>query len=168
MRVRAARLRSAVRGLRSDDGGQIMLLAIGFVVVALALVAVVTAVTSVQLERKRLMTIADAAAAHAAGDFDEESLHAARAPDPGAPHAAPGLELTDARVADSVAEYLAASRGTLALRDVRVVSATTPDGRTAVVELAGVARPALVGWLVDVVDDDGGVRIGTRGAARGG
>ena len=75
--------------------------------------------------------------------------------------------LTDASVAAGAQEYLDDSADAVSLRDVRLVSGTSPDGQTAVVELAGVARPALVGWLMEVLDDDGGVRIVVEGAARG-
>lgn len=150
--------------LRRDDSGQVMVLAIGFLAVALALIAVVVAVTSVQLERKRLMTIADSAAAYAAGAFDEDLFHASLERDP--TDRAPGIVLSDASVTAAVATYLEDSRDAVELRHVRIVSATTPDGQTAVVELAGTARPALVGWLVDVIDADG-VRIVVQGSARG-
>ncbi len=163
-RPRAARLG---RRLRDDDSGQVMLLAIGFVAVALALIATVAAVTSVQLERKRLMTVADAAAAYAAGEFDEDLFHESleREETDAVP---PAIVLTDRSVAAAVETYLRESEDDVGLSDVRLVSASSPDGHTAVVELAGRARPALVGWLVDVVDTDGGVSIVVRGAARGG
>ncbi|PFG36090.1 hypothetical protein ATL41_0799 [Flavimobilis soli] len=165
--MRKERAARTARRLRDDDSGQVLVLAIGFVAVALALIATVAAVTSVQLERKRLLSVADAAAAYAAGTYDEALFHSSfdRIGD-GAP--GPAIVLTDASVAKGAQEYLAASSGVVSLREVQLVSATSPDGQTAVVELSGVARPALVGWLTDVLDDDGGVRIVVQGAARGG
>lgn len=154
------------RRLRDDDSGQVLVLAIGFVAVALALIATVAAVTSVQLERKRLLSVADAAAAYAAGTFDEPLFHS-NLDRVGGGAVDPVIVLTDASVATGAQEYLDDSSDVVSLRDVRLVSGTTPDGQTAVVELAGVARPALVGWLMDVLDDDGGVRIVVEGAARG-
>ena len=162
----AGRARRLARRLRDDDSGQVLVLAIGFVAVALALIATVAAVTSVQLERKRLLSVADAAAAYAAGTFDETLFHA-NLDQVGDETVDPVIVLTDASVATAAQEYLDDSADVVPLRDVRLVAGTSPDGQTAVVELAGVARPALVGWLMDVLDDDGGVRIVVEGAARG-
>ena len=149
---RAGRL---ARRLRDDDSGQVLVLAVGFVAVALALIATVAAVTSVQLERKRLLSVADAAAAYAAGTYDETLFHS-NLDRVGEETGNPVIVLTDASVAAGAQEYLDDSADVLSLRDVRLLSGKSPDGQTAVVELAGVARPALVGWLMDVLDDDGG------------
>lgn len=162
----AARAGRLARRLRTDDSGQVLVLAIGFVAVALALIATVAAVTSVQLERKRLLSVADAAAAYAAGTYDETLFHS-NLDRVGEETGNPAIVLTDASVAAGAQEYLDDSADAVSLRDVRLVSGTSPDGQTAVVELAGVARPALIGWLMDVLDDGGGVRIVVEGAARG-
>jgi len=53
------------------ESGQIMILTLGLAMVVLGLIFVVVSVTSVQIERKQLLALADAAALDAAGQIDE-------------------------------------------------------------------------------------------------
>ncbi len=133
------------------------MLALVFTSIALALVVVVVAVTSVHLERKRLLTLADGAALHAASVIDEAEFYGA---DGGA---APAL--TSGSVEAAAADYLVRSPEAEGMRDLGLVEATTPDGEEAHVTLVAVARPALVGWLVDLLDD--GIEITAFSTARG-
>ena len=128
-----------------------------FTTIALALVVVVVAVTSVHLERKRLLTVADGAALHAAAVIDEGEFYG------GAHGDAPAL--TRSSVEAAVADYLRRSPEAARLQDLAITEASTPDGQSASVALVAVARPALVGWLVDLVDD--GVVIAASSSARG-
>ncbi len=57
-------------GPRRDDG-QVTILVIGFVVVVLALIAVVVSATQVHLERTRLAALADLAALDAAEQISD-------------------------------------------------------------------------------------------------
>lgn len=148
--------------LRRDDEGQVLVMSIGFVVIVLALIGIAATMTTVHLERKRLMTLADNAAAYAAGRLDEDAFHRA---DPSTQ--TPGaVDLTDAGVERAVRAYLRDTAPHVDLRDVRLVSATTPDGRTAQVELSGRASPVLVGWFTDLVDPESGITVVSRGSAR--
>lgn len=123
--------------LGGKDDGQIMLLSMAFGVITLVLVLVVAAVSSIYLERKELLALADAMAADAADAVDERAYYnnplaadaggesegnadvgpgadaADRSPAtvpamPAAP--APGVvPLSDASVEHAVREYLAAA-----------------------------------------------------------
>lgn len=127
-----------------DDGesGQITLLSIGFGLLALTLVLVVAAASSLYLERKQLLALADGAAADAADAIDYELYYGAAA-------AAEGLPLSTASVRGSVEEYLGSSAAARSFRGLSVGSGTgTTDGRTAQVVLSAVARPAVVPWVL--------------------
>ena len=120
-----------------------MVLSLGFGVVALLLVLVVTAATGVHLDRKRLLALADLAALAAADQlsptyFGEEGARATG-----------GIPLTDASVRAAVEQYVADHPETAARWDgVRVLEATSPAGRSAVVRLGAVTRPPLVTWVI--------------------
>jgi hypothetical protein len=132
-------------------------LSLVFTSIALALVVVVVAVTSVHLERKRLLTLADGAALHAASVIDEAAFYGADRGD------APTL--TRASVEAAAGDYLSRSPEAAGLRDLEMLEASTPDGESATVTLVAFARPALIGWLVDLVGD--GVAISASSSARG-
>ncbi len=170
---------------RGDDG-QVTILVIGFVVVALALVAVVVSATQVHLERTRLAALADLAALDAAGRVSDEAYFApsggaasdgqvssrsrgensaagADGRDEGASGAA--LALSDDEVATTVDAYLtahpdAAPRWT----GLRVLEADAPDGRTVRVTLGAVVRPAWTAWVLAPFAD--GIAIEASSSAR--
>ncbi len=144
------------------EEGRIMLLTAGCVAVGLMLVAMVASSTAVHLDRKQLYDVADLLAADAADAMPPERFYAgeARAPD-----ASGVLTLTDADVERSVTEYLAAHPGALrGLEAVRVVEASSPDGRTARVGLAATSRPPLLRWFTDAFG--GGFAIHATSSAR--
>lgn len=146
-------------GVRSDDTptadapadeGQIMVLALGFTVVLLLLVTVIVSLTGIQLERERLADLADNLALEAADSIAESSIYGTDAP-PGAASEAP---LTDEGVHAAVAEHLADNPAALTgLEEVTVVSATSPDGRSARVVLASRARPTLISPVTSLFSD---------------
>ncbi|GAA4157850.1 hypothetical protein GCM10022286_09840 [Gryllotalpicola daejeonensis] len=141
-----------MRRLRSEEGS-ILPLIFGFFAIALALVLVVTAGTSLYLERSRLYTLADGAALAGADSFalDSATLDADGAVRP---------QLDGGRVRQAASDYLsAATRG----RTTRVtlVSAGTPEGRSARVRLAENWRPPLLSVFVPQ-----GVHLEVEGSAR--
>jgi uncharacterized membrane protein len=163
------------------DEGQVTILLIGFVVVALALIAVVVSAAQVHLERTRLAALADLAALAAAEQVSDEAYFAPTAaacttagpaggPGAGAAPAAgcvPGAALapSDDEVAAAVGAYLtdypdSSARWT----DLQVVEADSPDGRTVRVTLGAVVRPAWVAWVLEPFTD--GIEIGATSAAR--
>ena len=139
--------------LRDRDDGSILPLIFGFFAVALALVLIVTAATSLYLERSRLYTLADGAALAGVGSF---ALDAAAAS--GTAQAAP--HLADAEVHDAATAYLAQAT-TGRHTPVTLAAASAPDGRSAVVRLAEDWRPPLISAFVPE-----GVHIEVEGHAR--
>lgn len=131
-----------MRFRKDDDGerGQIMLLSLGFGVLALALVLVVAAASSIYLERKQLLALADGAAADAADAIDYGLYYAGERD---------GLPLSDASVQEAVSEHLASSAAASTFHGLGVAAGTgTSDGRTAHVTLTAVARPVVVPWVL--------------------
>lgn len=109
---------------RPDDEGSVMLLTLGYALLAMALVLVCVDATSLYLERKRVDAAADAAALAGADGF-VFSVSGGR----------PRAVLTD----DSVREQALAV--VVAAESVELVSADTPDGTTARATVAAVWRP---------------------------
>lgn len=135
---RGLRLREGARG----DDGQITVLALGTAVLVLLLVTVTVSATGVHLDRKRLLAMADLAALAAADEVsDDRYFGGSRGPS--------GVPLTDAGVRAAVEEYVTAHPETAARWDgVRVLEASTPDGRSVVVRLGAVTRPVLLTWVL--------------------
>ena len=157
------------------DDGQVTVLVIGFVVVALALVAVVTSAAQVHLERTRLAALADLAALAAAERVSDEAYFAASGGGPGTiggPAATEGAGAGGARLGPSDDEVAAVVEAYLSQHPdpsarwtgLRVVTASCPDGRTVRVSLAAVVRPAWTAWVLTPFTD--GIAIGASSAAR--
>ncbi len=136
---------------RRDDGSILPLIA-GFASLGLVVVLLVTAATSLYLERKRLLSLADGAALVGAESFDLDDVELV------------GQDLrprlTSAAVARDVVAYLSeAPIG--GLEDVRLERAATDDGATAVVSLSSYWRPPVVTLFVPE-----GIRIDVTAEAR--
>ena len=134
------RLRCLAGGLRRGDDGQILLLGVGMVAAVAALVLVVAGATAVYLDLKTLTSLADSAAAAAAGGVDEDGYFGGAEAD-----GAPG-RLTDAVVRAAALEDLAAQPERP--ESVQVTQAASPDGATAVVTLTARSRPPFLPWGV--------------------
>jgi hypothetical protein len=141
-----------VTRLRQEEGS-ILPLVFGFFAVALALVLVVSAATSLYLERSRLYTLADGAALAGADSF---ALDTARLGADGAVRP----QLDDARVKQAASDYLGVATADRRTRVV-LVDAGAPDGRSARVRLAEDWRPPLVSVFVPR-----GVHLEVQGSAR--
>jgi len=149
-----------VRGTGDRESGQIMLLTIGVVVLALALVFAVASASSVHLARKRLYDAADQIALDAADRLDR-GLYFDRL-DAGL---TPQVVIADADVRDAVDDVLADTPELLeGYQEVRVVDASTPDGRTAEVVLRARVRPTLLTWAT--AGFSGGVVVTADARAR--
>lgn len=150
-RACASRPSASCRAL-ADDRGSILPLIAGFVALALVLVLVVTAATSLYLERKRLFTLADGAALVGAESFDLDDIAVVDG------ELRPSLSSAD--VARDVVDYLQeAPLG--GLDEVVLQRAATDDGVTAVVSLSSYWRPPVVTLFVPE-----GVRIDVTAEAR--
>ncbi|MDJ0321519.1 pilus assembly protein TadG-related protein [Pseudarthrobacter sp. PS3-L1] len=136
------------------DNGQIGIMIIGFVALALLLATVVIAISGVYLERKKLLSVADGASLAAADSFTLGALESAGG--------TPSAVLGSARVQSVVAQYLAMSPAAAGLEALEIASGTgSPEGSTAVVVLTATVRPPLVNFLVP-----DGIRIEARSTAR--
>jgi hypothetical protein len=147
-----------------DDSGQVMILTIGFVVVALLLITVVVSAAGVHLERKRLLALADVLALEAADAVGDDEYFA-----PGAGQGDPateGVPLTEASVRAAVDRYLRDNpEAATAWDEFAVLSASTPDGRSAHVQVGAVVRPVLVSWVLAPWSD--GIALEAESVARG-
>jgi uncharacterized membrane protein len=115
-----------------DEEGSVILLTLGYMVLALVLVLVCANATSLYLEQKRLDAVADAAALAGADGFTLTVVDGeARA------------DLTDADVRAQAEDIVDAYGGGVAL-----VSAATPDGVSARVSVAGVWHPPVITLFV--------------------
>lgn len=139
------------RGGNGDDGSTLPLVA-AFGALGLALVLVVSAASSLYLERKQLFTLADGAALVGAEAFDLDSLE--RTADGWRPRLEPG------EVATAVGQYLAAAPAG-GFDGLAVEQATTVDGRSATVTLSAVWHPPVV-----TVFFPDGLRIESTASAR--
>lgn len=135
------------------DEGSTILLTIGFAALALALVLVGVAATSVYVEHKRLLSLADMLASTAAESFSIDDVLVL-------PDGSVRPVLDDARVQRSVVTALAES-GHGGLRGVDIDSAVTVDGRSAEVSLSSDWRPPMLTLFVPE-----GVRIQATASAR--
>ncbi|MEV7607890.1 pilus assembly protein TadG-related protein [Microbacterium sp. NPDC089320] len=129
---------------RTDDGS-VLLLTLGYALLALALIFVSVSATDLYISQKRLDAIADAAALAGADGFtlavDEGSARA---------------DLTNEGVREQAAAMLAALRVPVILE-----AASTPDGHSARVTVATRWLPPLVSLFVP-----DGVRLEATGTSR--
>jgi uncharacterized membrane protein len=120
------------RAADPDDEGSILLLTLGYALLALAAVFVCVDATSLYLAQKRLDAVADAAALAAADgfQFDVEAGEAVAV-------------LTDVGVQAQAGAIVAEVGG-----DTVLVSASTPDGVSARVTVAGSWHPPILALFV--------------------
>lgn len=145
-------IRRRLSQLEDDDTGSTLVLTIFYSFLALVLIFIVVAATSLYLERKRLFTLADAAALAGAEAFDLADVVVG----PGGPEVI--LETPD--VAAAVTAYLARVPDP-GFESLVVGSAHTVDGRSATVTLSAYWRPPVVSLLVPE-----GIRIEVTALAR--
>ncbi|HET8878454.1 MAG TPA: pilus assembly protein TadG-related protein [Arthrobacter sp.] len=143
-------------GRRKDKGedGQLMVLIVGYVLVALLVTAVVAAASSVYLEHKKLLSLADGASIAAADSFTLGQISSASG--------SPSATLSGARVRGTTADYLNRDGAFNRFSGLAVAPATgSPDGTTAVVVLSASVHPPIVNFLVP-----DGIRIEATSTAR--
>jgi hypothetical protein len=142
---------------RAADDGQVLLLILGYAIVALLLVIVAVDATAVHLARTQLLDSSDAAALDASDAIDSGSAYAR-----GVPGAVP---LSSDSVRSAATTYLSRYRPPTRIGQVRLATGTgTPDGQTAVVVLVGHVRLPLLGPVVDAWS--GGITVTVRSQAR--
>jgi uncharacterized membrane protein len=121
------------RATPHDDRGSILPLVAGFGALCLALVLLVMSATSLYLERKRLFSVADAAALAGAEGYGAE-------PGTTGPH------LTSDAVAAAVEQYLASAP--TGFEGLRVEDASAVDATSATVTLSAIWRPPILSVFV--------------------
>ncbi|WP_177235888.1 pilus assembly protein TadG-related protein [Arthrobacter sp. ov118] len=138
---------------RPQDG-QVLVLIIGFVLTGLLVATVVIAASSVYLEHKKLLSLADGASVAAADSFTLGQL--------GSAGGTPSAVLSGARVRNAVVDYLGRNGAFARFSALAVAPSTgSPDGATAVVVISASVHPPVVNFLVP-----DGIRIEARSTAR--
>jgi len=137
-----------------DQDGQMMVMILGYVVVALLVTTVVIGISSVYLEHKRLLSLADGASLAAADSYTLGEV----ATQGGTPTAV----LNPARVRNVAADFIARTPASQRFDGLAVAGATgSPDGSTAVVVLTAAVHPPVVNFLMP-----DGIRIEATSTAR--
>ncbi len=108
---------------RRDDEGTIGILTLGFAVLAIMLILVISAATSVHMTRMRLANLADELAEDASDAVSSDGYYNATA-------GTGDVALAQSRMSDAVVAHLT-QRGTDRLEGVRIVSVEAPDAVTA-------------------------------------
>lgn len=114
-----------------DEEGSILLLTLGYALLAIALVFVTVSATSLYLLQKRVDAVADAAALAGADGFVIDVNDGV-----------PVARLTDEGVAEQARLLLGGAD------DMRIVRADTPDGSSARVTVEAVWRPPVISLFV--------------------
>jgi uncharacterized membrane protein len=135
-----------------DDTGSTLLLTIFYGAMALVVVLLVVAATSLYLDRKRLFTLADGAALVGAEAFELDDVAIT--------DGVPRVTLDSASVATSVEEYVSSNR-LASVEDLKIEDASSSDGTSASVTLSGYWRPPVFTLLIP-----DGLRIEVTAVAR--
>jgi hypothetical protein len=139
------------------EDGQILILILGYVIIAIAFVVVAVDVTAVHLARTQLLDAADAAALDAADAVDPATVYR-----DGVPGAVP---LSTATVRGAAAAYLSSYALPSRVTAIQLTGDTgCPDGQTAVVELTARVKLPLLGPVVQAWS--GGITVTVRSQAR--
>ena len=112
-----------MRWRRGDDEGSILLLTLGFAIVAMALVLVVTDASKVFLTRRSLVSAADAAALAGAQSLDREQFYTGKTDT---------LPLDATAAADAVRTYIDDADLAQTYTDFELVSVEVADGEVTV------------------------------------
>lgn len=135
------------------DRGSTLVLTIGFAAFAIVVTLVVAAATSLYIERKRLLGLADSAALVGAEAFDLAEVEA----DPGG---GVSVDLEPGSVQRAVDDFVERA-GATQFEQLRIQTATTLDGRSATVTLSSSWRPPIVTLLLP-----DGIRLDATSTAR--
>lgn len=137
-----------------DEDGQMMVMILGYVVVALLVTTVVIGISSVYLEHKRLLSLADGASLAAAASYTLGEVETQGG--------SPSAVLSPARLRNVAADFVSRSPASQRFDALAVTGATgSPDGSTAVVVLTAAVHPPVVNFLVP-----NGIRIEATSTAR--
>jgi cell division protein FtsL len=153
MSLTSGRRQGPLQHQNSEDG-QLIVLIIGYVLLALLVATVVAAASSVYIEHKKLLSLADGASVAAADSFTLGQLENAAG--------SPNAMLSGARVRSAAVDYLDRDGAFTRFSGLAVAPVTgSPDGSTALVVLSAAVHPPLVNFLVP-----DGIRIEASSTAR--
>ncbi|GHD08798.1 hypothetical protein [Zhihengliuella salsuginis] len=125
---------AGLRGHVEDETGQSMILIIGYVVIALLAISAMLAATSVNLEARRLQSVADGVADAAAN---------------GAALGGGAVRLSDSSVRARSETHLGRTNASARFQALNLAGArASADGGTAYVVLEAQVDPPIVGWFV--------------------
>lgn len=142
-------------GAASDgEEGSTLILIIFSAALALALIVGVSAATSLYLERKRLLTLADGAALAASESFDLASVVIGSSGGVARP------VLTNEGVSEAAVDYIARVSHA-GIDDLGLSRSLTEDGRSATVELTAFWHPPVISLFMPE-----GIRIDVESTAR--
>ncbi|WP_285247509.1 pilus assembly protein TadG-related protein [Pseudarthrobacter sp. efr-133-R2A-89] len=131
-----------------------MVMIIGYVALALLVATVVIGISSVYVEHKRLLSLADGASLAAASSYTLGDVSSQGG--------TPSAVLSPARVRNVAADFVDRSPAAQRFSGLAVASGTgSPDGSTAVVVLTAEVHPPVVNFLVP-----DGIRIEATSTAR--
>jgi hypothetical protein len=133
---------------------------LGFVVLTMLVLLVISAATAVHIQRMRLLHLADEMALDAADALDLPTYYAGGAPLPSEDAA---IDVAQSRMEAAALEHLR-NRDPEHLDGVRIVSVTTPDGATAVVTVSQIIHPLFP--LEPLAPFADGIEIRVTGSAR--
>jgi hypothetical protein len=127
--------------MTKNEDGQMMVMILGYVALALLVTTVVIGISAVYLEHKRLLSLADGASLAAADSYTLGEV--------AAQGGSPSAVLNPARVRNVAADFVARSPASERFDDLAVAGTTgTPDGSTAVVVLTAAVHPPVVNFLI--------------------
>jgi hypothetical protein len=143
-----------VKPSKAVEDGQMIVLVVGYVLLALLVTTVVVGISSVYLEHKRLLSLADGASLAAADSFTLGDVGS----DGGTPSAVLGSE----RVRNVAADFIGRNPAAQRFDRLEIATATgSPDASTAVVVLTAAVHPPVVNFLMP-----DGIRIEASSSAR--
>lgn len=132
-----------------DDSGQTSVFIVGVTVVLLLFTLTLAAITSVTLQHRKLLSLADSAAQRAATGFiidDPQELT---------------LTLTQPTAHAQVVEHFADVNAPQQFPNLSIVSVAVDGNSTVTVELSATAHPPVVNWIIPA-----GVPVLAEGSAR--
>lgn len=148
------RRRRALRVRPGGEDGQLIVLMVGYIAVAALVATVVMAATSLYLEHKKLLSLADGASVAAADSFTLGQLDVTAG--------SPTAVLSPGRVRGAALAHLEHSGAFGRVRGLTLAPGTgSPDGATAVVVLSAAVHPPVLNFLVP-----DGIRIEASSTAR--
>ncbi|WP_062204008.1 pilus assembly protein TadG-related protein [Demequina salsinemoris] len=130
MSARESRIGKGAVGVARRDDGNVTILSLGLTVLVISLVLVVASATAVQLDRVRLLHLADELALDAADALDLDAYYAGEIPGDDAT-----VMLAEDRMMEAAAGHLAEASGRQGVEGARIAAVTSPDGSTAVVSV---------------------------------